>query len=83
MKKIYEVTITGTEPVLAESPQKALEIANHTKGYWLTLEADHVEEADLDRIDKNVCPWGADGRTCHEIVKDVGCDGEDNNPWQS
>ena len=83
MKKIYEVTITGTEPVLAESPQKALEIANSTKRDWPTLEADHAEEADLDRIDKNAYPWGADGRTCHEIVKDVGCDGEDNNPLQS
>ena len=74
MKKIYEVTITGTEPVLAESPQEALEIANYTKGDWPTLEADHVEEADLDRIDKNVCPWGGDGRTCHEIMKDAKID---------
>ena len=75
MKKIYEVTITGTEPVLAESPQRALEIANSTKGDWPTLEADRVEEANLDRIDKNVCPWGGEGRTCDEIMKDVVIDG--------
>ena len=78
MKKIYEVTITGTEPVLAESPQKALEIANSTTGDWPTLQGRHVEEADLDRIDKNVCPWGGDGRTCHEVAKEVGCDGGTN-----
>lgn len=69
MKRIYEVTVTITAHILAESPDQAAR--------WATEHLDDLEEADLPKTSTKTTTLEAVSPECGRATPWVACDVDD------